>query len=118
MADLPLNNLLTIGADAPTYFAATAGPTGDRAPNAGGRTRVWINNDGASVTCTITSQRDSNFGPFPDKVLTIPANTFYPLPPFDPRRFNTADSFIHFVFSDETNVTIAAVEDETIFKDS
>jgi hypothetical protein len=117
MADLGLNNLLTIGATAPTYVAATA-TTGDRAYNPRGRTRVWVVNDGASVTCTIKSHRDSNFGPYPDKTLTIPANTFYPLPPFDTRRFNSADGYITIIFSSVTDVTIAAVEDETIYKDS
>jgi len=116
MANLSLQDLLVIGSGSATYVPATA-VTGDRAYNPMSNTRIWVQNAGAATTVDFISQRSSNFGSFPDKTLSIPAFTFYPIPAMDARRFNDAADWVKFIFADATNITIAAVADVKIYKD-
>ena len=114
MALLTLQDeLLLVGL--PDFVAANAG--GDEAPNPRSRTGVWIINDGAEMTLTIHTNRESNFGPYDDKVITVPASCSFFIPPFDARRFNNLNGRITFIFSRVSDVTVAAVERGTIYMD-
>jgi hypothetical protein len=114
MATLVLQDELLLDG-MPDFVAADAG--GDEAPNPRSRTAIWIINDGAEMTLTITSSRESNFGPYPNKVITIPSGVSYFTPQFDARRFDNLNGRISFIFSRVSDVTVAAVERGTVYQD-
>lgn len=116
MAELALQDLLTVGSGSPVYVDASSG--GDEALNLNGRTRIWVINDnGTSINLIFTSNQDSNFGPYTTLTFPVPAATFYPIPALDPRRFNNAAGKITWTYSTHVDVDVAAVEDATILKD-
>ena len=80
---------------------------------------LYIENNTASpITLTMATARDSNFGTFPDKPITIPAASLMIVPAFDSRRFtHPGTGLASFTLSVTTNVRVAAVEPGRIFKE-
>jgi len=76
------------------------------------------NNTASAITLTMVTARASNFGTFPNKVVTIPAASLMILPAFDSRRFaDPGTGLASFTLSVTTNVRVAAVEPGRIWKE-
>jgi hypothetical protein len=96
--------------DAPTMVAADATGNTFRNPP-GDEAHLWVQNGGGlPVTVTVATARPSNFGRFPDKVLTVPAATLQQLPLFSAVRFTDPGTTLCTVtYSSVSSVTVAAV---------
>lgn len=115
MANLTLYNLLTLSGSEPTYITANSG--GDRIYNPRSRSRAWVVNSGGAQDATIESALESNFGAYPDYVVSIPAGAFWILPPFSAARFNDpTDGYYKVTFDTPADIQIASVEDEMVLK--
>jgi len=119
--DLTAQSQLTLMAagTAPTMTAADI--TGHTVLNpAGAEVNIWVNNASASVlTMTVTTARDSNFGTFPDKTLSIQAASLVVLSQFSARRFTSPETGkLTFTLSAVTSVTVAAVTPGQYFQEA
>jgi len=103
----------------PTFINADAG--GHTYLNGPGReAHIIIQNASlASITATFVSVRKSNFGTFPNKVITIGPDRESTLPLFDHRRFTDEDTLLaSFTLSAITNVMVAAILPGVFFKET
>jgi len=92
----------------PNFVAADVG--GDEFAN-GGRTMLYVKNEGASqITVTIDSAKPCNYGFDHDLTVDIPAGEDRIVGPFDPSRFNNSSARVAVTYSDVTSVTVAALE--------
>jgi len=118
MAAVPLSTVLQLslfaGTEMPWVDASSDGHT---APNRQGTTSIWIENSGSTLTVTIKTKRDSNFGDFPDDTLVVPNGT-WALPTFKPERFtDVSTGLMEFTLSRVTAVRVAAVTLQQVFKE-
>lgn len=110
--------LMAAGA-APTMVAADI--TGHTVVNDAGReVEIWVDNaSGSPLTMTVETARKSDFGTFPDKVITIPAAALVVLPTFAARRFtDVGTGKLSFTLSAVGSVTVAAVRAGQYFQEA
>lgn len=76
------------------------------------------NNTASAITLTMVSARQSNFGTFPNKVVTCAAASLTILPAFDVHRFtDPGTGLASFTLSVTANVRVAAVEPGRFYKE-
>lgn len=94
--------------------------SGHQFANQQGDVGIWIDNmRGTSIVVTFLTARESDFGVFPDKVITCAAAAITKLPTFNPRRFTTVGTGkTTFTLSETTDVQVAALVQQQYFKES
>lgn len=91
----------------PSMVAASAG--GDSFSN-DGHTMFKVTNGGASsVTVTVASPQDCNYGYNHDVVVNVAAGATVDVGPFPPARFNDNKGNVNVTYSEVTSVTVSPV---------
>ncbi len=117
-------NLSGMGTSANDGFYRVTRKTSNAVVRAQRRTGTSTAESGATTvgivsarTLRVKTSRESSFGPFDRHYFPCKHGEITTTPSFDARRFNDLNGYLEFDFDDETNITIAAVEHGTIYKE-
>lgn len=109
MADLSVQTITRSGLG-PSMSAASAG--GDRAPNDGRTTFLFIKNANVSVARTVTLdiQQTLDGQPVTDPTVQVPASGERMIGPFPKTVYDDVDDMVNVSYDSEADLTIAALK--------